>query len=116
MDYNKPALSIADQLTILKQRGLVISDTSVAEQFLNNVSYFRFAAYLRIFEEPDHSFRCGTQFEQVATLYWFDAELRRLLFGTIQRIEIALRGEYHSNQSLCDILLHRLLAERHRLN
>ena len=92
MDYNKPALSIADQLTILKQRGLGISDISAAEQFLNNVSYFRFAAYLRIFEEPDHTFRSGTTFEQVSTLYYFDVELRKLLFSAIQRIEIALRS------------------------
>ena len=92
MAYNKPALSITDQLTALQQRGLTINDPVQAEQFLNNVSYFRFAAYLRIFELPDRTFRAGSTFEQAATLYKFDVELRKLLFGAVQRIEIALRS------------------------
>lgn len=92
MEYIKPALSITDQLVALQQRALTINDLTQAEQFLNNVSYFRFAAYLRIFEQPDRSFRAGSTFEQVATLYTFDVELRKLLFGAVQRIEIALRS------------------------
>lgn len=81
MEYSKPALSITDQLAALQQRGLTIQDSATAEQFLNNVSYFRFAAYLRIFEQPNRTFRAGSTFEQVATLYTFDVELRRLLFA-----------------------------------
>ena len=92
MEYTKPALSITDQIAILQQRGLVITDMATAERFLNNVSYFRFAAYLRIFEQPDHTFRYGTTIEQVAALYSFDVELRKLLFGAVQKIEIALRS------------------------
>lgn len=93
MEYNKPALSISDQLIALQQRGITILDSAKAEQFLNNVSYFRFAAYLRVFMQPDGKYRSGTTFEQVATLYSFDVELRKLLFGAIQRIEIALRSQ-----------------------
>ena len=92
MEYTKPALSITDQIAILQHRGLVITDMATAERFLNNVSYFRFAAYLRIFEQPDHTFRYGTTIEQVAALYSFDVELRKLLFGAVQKIEIALRS------------------------
>lgn len=93
MEYNKPALSISDHLIALQQRGITILDSAKAEQFLNNVSYFRFAAYLRVFMQPDGKYRSGTTFEQVATLYSFDVELRKLLFGAIQRIEIALRSQ-----------------------
>lgn len=92
MDYTKPALSITSQIAALQLRGLTIQDATQAEHFLNNVSYFRFAAYLRIFEQPDRTFRSGSTFEQAATLYSFDVELRRLLFSAIQRIEIALRS------------------------
>lgn len=92
MEYTKPALSISDQLAALQQRGLTINDMAQAEEFLNNVSYFRFAAYLRIFEQTDRTFRSCSTFEQVATLYMFDVELRKLLFGAVQRIEIALRS------------------------
>jgi abortive infection bacteriophage resistance protein len=92
MEYNKPALSINDQLAVLKQRGLAINTPADAEHFLNNVSYFRIAAYLHIFEQPDRTFKSGASFEQAATLYSFDVELRKLLFGAVQRIEIALRS------------------------
>ena len=92
MEYNKPALSISDQLAILQQRGLTINNMTEAEHFLNNVSYFRFAAYLRVFEQSDSTFRSGSTFEQVVKLYNFDVELRKTLFAAIQRIEIALRS------------------------
>ena len=92
MDYTKPALSISDQIAILQHRGLIITDMAASELFLNNVSYFRFAAYLRIFEQPNHTFRANTTIEQVTALYSFDVELRKLLFGAVQKIEIALRS------------------------
>lgn len=92
MEYTKTALNISDLLATLQQRGLIINDIVQATQFLNNVSYFRFASYLRVFEQRDHTFRAGSTFEQAAMLYKFDVELRKLLFGAIQRIEIALRS------------------------
>lgn len=92
MNYTKSALSLTDQISALQQRGLIISDTIAAERFLNDVSYFRFAAYLRVFEQPDRTIRSGTTFEQVSALYLFDEELRKLIFGAIQKIEISLRS------------------------
>ncbi|MCR5695992.1 MAG: Abi family protein [Marinilabiliaceae bacterium] len=92
MDYTKPALSISDQILVLQQRGLIINNIESAEKLLNNVSYFRFAAYLRVFELPDRSFRSGSTFEQVSALYSFDEELRKLIFGAVQKIEISLRS------------------------
>ena len=41
------AKSIIDIILMLQSRGLVISDTDKAADFLKKVSYFRFAAYLR---------------------------------------------------------------------
>ena len=94
MRYTKPALDIPAQLAGLANDGLVINNAIAAKHFLNNVSYFRFAPYLRIFEDstdPRH-FKAGATFEQAAMLYSFDVELRSLLFSAIQRIEIALRS------------------------
>ena len=94
MKYTKPVLDIPHQLAELVNDGLMINNTTAAEHFLKNVSYFRFAPYLRIFEDstnPRH-FRTGATFEQAAMLYSFDAELRSLLFSAIQKIEIALRS------------------------
>ena len=92
MKYDKPALDIPAQISILQQRGLVIQDIEEAERFLNNVSYFRFAAYLRVFENPDRTFRTGSTFENAAALCSFDSEQRKLIFGAVQKIEIALRS------------------------
>jgi len=39
--YTKQALSIADQIALLKNRGLQIADESKATKFLGEVSYFR---------------------------------------------------------------------------
>lgn len=115
MEYIKPALSITDQLIALQHRGLTINDLTQAERFLNNVSYFRFAAYLRIFEQPDRSFRAGSTFEQVAMLYTFDVELRKLLLGAVQRIEIALRSRVIHEFSLSHGVLRNHCAHHARV-
>ena len=49
--YTKQALSISEQIELLKSRGLNIADSSKAEKFLGEVSYFRFVQYLRPMEE-----------------------------------------------------------------
>lgn len=46
-NYTKPPISISEQISTLKERGLVIDDISLAEKILSEISYFRFAAYLR---------------------------------------------------------------------
>ena len=49
--YTKQALSISEQIELLKSRGLNIADSAKAEKFLGRVSYFRFVQYLRPMEE-----------------------------------------------------------------
>lgn len=52
--YTKQALSISEQIELLKSRGLNIADSSKAVKFLGEVSYFRFVQYLRPMEEKLH--------------------------------------------------------------
>ena len=52
--YTKPALSIPDQIRMLKGRGLLITDDAWAEKLLEDISYFRIVAYLRPME-LDHT-------------------------------------------------------------
>lgn len=42
---NKPAYSIADQITLLKQRGMLFRDEGKASHFLENISYYRLKGY-----------------------------------------------------------------------
>ena len=54
---------------------------------MNNVSYFRFNAYLRPIEDVNGSirFKPNATFDKAVALYLFDAELRNLLFSKILR-------------------------------
>lgn len=69
--------------------------------FLENVSYFRFAAYLRPLKASDkHTYKENATFEKAVRLYEFDAKLRTLLFSAIQKIEISLRAKVINQFSL----------------
>ena len=63
--YTKQALSIAEQIDLLRNRGLIIADESRAEKFLGEVSYFRFVQYLRPMEadKVTHLFKPNSRFE-----------------------------------------------------
>lgn len=91
--YSKPPISIQDQISRLQDRGMQISDTSTAEHFLTNISYYRLAGYWWELQtnKKDHQFKEGTTFDDVITRYNFDRELRILLFDAIERIEIGVR-------------------------
>ncbi|MBQ8593863.1 MAG: Abi family protein [Bacteroidaceae bacterium] len=93
--YTKQPLSIANQIEKLKSQGLVINDEELAFKTLSEISYFRFAAYLRPMEtdKETHQFKPNATFENAIELYEFDNALRQLLFAAIQRIEIALRSK-----------------------
>ena len=48
--YTKQPISIDDQIAKLRSLGLIIADEDRARKTLSEVSYFRFAAYLRPME------------------------------------------------------------------
>lgn len=90
MRYPKGALTFEQQLDLLRDRGLVISDPSRALHWLRNVSYYRLSAYMLPFKDGE-SFRPGTEFDAVAGLYIFDRKLRLLVLDAIERVEVAIR-------------------------
>ncbi len=97
MKFRKPALSISDQVALLKRRGMVIRDDSVARHSLGFLSYYRLRAYWLPFEVPadargDHAFRANTTLEDVLSIYRFDRRLRLLVLDAIGQVEVAFRG------------------------
>lgn len=90
---NKPAFSIADQITLLKQRGMLFRDENAAIHFLDNISYYRLKGYWwdTQIDYTNHLFKANTYFEDIIERYNFDRHLRLILFDAIERIEIALR-------------------------
>lgn len=101
MKYSNLPLDITDIIQQMKSRGLSITNENKATTFLENVSYFRLAVYLRPMEiDASHNYKSGSTFENAMSLYDFDARLRHLIFGAIQKIEISLRSKIINQISL----------------
>ncbi|HBF08420.1 MAG TPA: hypothetical protein DHW71_15125 [Gammaproteobacteria bacterium] len=97
--YTKPPISFEKQIEQLESRGLCVPDKARAEFFLSHLNYYRFAAYCLPFESDhqSHTFKAGTQFDDILNLYSFDRELRLLTLDAIERFEVSLRTQlaYH---------------------
>ena len=103
MKYDKQPIDLSQQLALLKQRGLLVTDEEKALKQLHSISYFRLASYWRVMEVPDsinHRFLPGSYLDEVIRLYLFDKKLRTLIFTSIQDIEIALRTRVIQHFSL----------------
>jgi abortive infection bacteriophage resistance protein len=96
---NKPTLSIANQIALLKKRGMLFREEATAPHFLQNISYYRLKGYWWDMQEDKtlHTFKHNTYFEDIIERYNFDRHLRLILFDAIERIEISLRTKmiYH---------------------
>lgn len=102
MNYTKQPLDYSQIIQQLKSRGLLFHDDAAAENELKIVSYFRIANYLYTFEVPNsnHTFLPNSYFEDALRIYYFDKDLRALIFTVIQSIEIALRSKVIHHVSL----------------
>jgi abortive infection bacteriophage resistance protein len=96
---HKPAYNIADQILLLKTRGMLFRNEAEAPHFLQNISYYRLKGYWwdTQAEYTNHILNPNTYFEDIIERYNFDRHLRLILFDAIERIEIALRTKmiYH---------------------
>lgn len=96
---NKPAFSIANQITLLKQRGMLFRNEIIATHFLQNISYYRLKGYWwdTQVDYSLHTFNDNIYFEDIVDRYNFDRHLRLILFDALERIEISLRTKmiYH---------------------
>lgn len=104
--YNKPHLSFDQQLALLKNRGLEVSDDALGISYLGRIGYYRLSAYLYPMRAPLFSqdattqkikvtrqdqFIPGTKFDDALEMYVFDKRLRLLLLDAIERIEVTFR-------------------------
>lgn len=92
--YIKQPLSLEHQLETLQSKGLNIEDFDFARQQLGKIGYFRLANYWRPMEEDkvNHKFKPYSRFSNAVDLYYFDKELRTLIFSAIQSVEVAFRA------------------------
>ncbi|MCQ2069421.1 MAG: Abi family protein [Bacteroidaceae bacterium] len=102
MTYTKKPIDFTEQITLLKNRGLVIENEEYAISKLKNISYYRLANYWRPMESDKytHQFKPNCKFGDIIGLYDFDIVLRSLIFTAIQHIEIAFRSHIIHSFSL----------------
>lgn len=95
MEYSKLPIDHVQQIELLKKRGLLIQNEGKALRQLQIISYFRLANYWHPLEQDKrtHLFKPNSYFENALNLYYFDKNLRALVFTAIQSIEIALRTQ-----------------------
>ncbi len=92
-NYNKTPLSFQDQISLLKQRDLVVDNEPKAIDYLQEISYYRLSAYFLPYQKTKDKFNPNTNFKQIIETYSFDRELRLLVFDCIERIEVAIRTQ-----------------------
>ena len=96
--YNKPALSVDQQIDLLESRGLSVPNRDKAHHYLQFINYYRLSGYSIYFEQVidgkrNHQFKTGTTFDNILALYDFDRHLRILVMDAIERIEVAVRTQ-----------------------
>jgi len=98
--FNKPWCSYQDQVVLLQQRGLIVTNPTAATDLLSHLNYYRFSGYCVAFERARHQFHPNITFEQVHEAYDFDRLLRDLVTEALEWIELDLRTAiaYHFGQ------------------
>ena len=94
MTFDKPPLTLEQQLDKWQSRGLVVPDTTKALHYLRFIGYYRQSAHalpVQQLSAPDKPFRAGTSFEDLLGLYVFYRELRLVVMDAIERIAVAFR-------------------------
>jgi abortive infection bacteriophage resistance protein len=81
--FEKPALTIDQQIARLRDAGMAVADEDYARHWLTHVSYYRLSGYWHIYKDhsaaPATRFARGTDFVTVTELYSFDRRLRRMV-------------------------------------
>ena len=93
MQTTKRFSSFSDQVSwISGEKG--IKDREYAEEMLRQIGYFPLrGGYKHLFRISNtKKYKAGTSFEEIVSLYKFDAELRELFFKYLLQIERQMRS------------------------
>ena len=95
MQIPKKFSSFSDQVSwISDEKGIKIKDREYAEEMLRQIGYFPLMGeYKHLFRISNtKKYKAGTSFEEIVSLYKFDAELRELFFKYLLQIERQMRS------------------------
>lgn len=94
MRYTKAALPSPQLIARWQAKGLAIADIAAAERALTFVGYFRLRGYALALMQPSPTgriFVAGATFDNILACYELDRDLRRIVLGQLERIEVAVR-------------------------
>jgi len=99
IQYTKSATTFQQQIELLKNRGVIISDAEKAKEYLSDIGYYRLGFYLFTFEStyPEtgnrriHNVIPNTRIEDAVAYYYYNMDLRNILNKYLSRIEVAIR-------------------------
>lgn len=96
--FTKPPLALSDQISHLRNAGMIVPDAARAEQWLRHISYYRLSGYWHVWKDHSSSdvtrFVDGANFDRVCALYTFDRDLRDCVGHAIEQVEVALKGAW----------------------
>ena len=93
MDIKSPT-TYEQQIEKLKLRGCIIDNEKLCRDVLSRINYYRLSAYFLPFKNADReTYRSGTTFTKVYSIYEFDRRLRSLLLFATEEIEVYIRAQ-----------------------
>lgn len=116
--YVKPHKDLTEQISLLVERKLVISDPQAAEKSLRDLNYYRFSGFARQFQiEPAdnrNDFYPGTDFFDICSLMEADDKFRLMLGTALKQIELSVRARFaHIAGDICGNEAFYLQPERY---
>ncbi len=87
--------SVLEQISHLKQRGIIIDDFDKAVSFLSNVNYYRFSGYLFQFRLKNWSvYSISVLIRRIGDIYNFDCKFTRLFMYIMENVEETLKARF----------------------
>lgn len=98
----KKATTFDEQVELLRQKNIIISDPVDCACFLSKTNYYRISGYYLPFMQRQTN-QCfdNITFERIQNIYYFDADMRNLITSAIEKIEIHIRTQlayYHAHK------------------
>ncbi len=90
---SKTFKTLDEQIAILQDKGLVIDDIDYAKEILLRENYFFLSGYRHLFlKSGTRKFLKGTNFRELYSMFYFDRQLRNILFKNILIVENNLKS------------------------
>jgi abortive infection bacteriophage resistance protein len=86
--------NLDEQIEIFKHKGMIVNDERYAKNILLRENYFFLNGYRHLFvkSQDDRTFKVGTTFEEMYSLFLFDRSFRNVIFKYLLVIENNLKS------------------------